>query len=296
MSVPTATKKPRRSIHDGASDCETKPIAPGSQGKANPSRIKLKRTSAHLYCIECSVDCPWKGRWSNALFWSWYRFMPTLPLNVAEPVTAVFGVMLYPADEDLTARDRWEALTLAPFVAQLRAQGGDLDDAFVNWILSHCGPHSIDQNDLAERWLGGSMTGELVKVLLWLTYNRPGDASWSKAVEWLEAAASKGFTRSAIYRRKKQFVRVAHLWSAYSLNGRKVGDLRTFLGLSEQIRVWGQMWRRRAQRAEPLFGSDMWLPPEGWKHPDPNWPDRIEIPRYDLPSLAARTPRWLRPR
>ncbi len=52
--------------------------------------------------------------------------MPALPLNVAEPVTAVFGVMLYPADEDLTARDRWEALTLAPFVAQLRAQGGDL--------------------------------------------------------------------------------------------------------------------------------------------------------------------------
>ncbi len=50
--------------------------------------------------------------------------MPPLPLNAAEPVTAVLGVMLYPADEDLAARDRWEALTLAPFAPKsgLRAE------------------------------------------------------------------------------------------------------------------------------------------------------------------------------
>jgi hypothetical protein len=48
--------------------------------------------------------------------------MPALPLNAAEPLTAVLGIMLYPADEDTAARDCWEALTL--MVGQLRAQGG----------------------------------------------------------------------------------------------------------------------------------------------------------------------------
>jgi hypothetical protein len=50
--------------------------------------------------------------------------MPALPLNAAEPLTAVLGIMLYPADEDTVARDCSEALTLAPMVGQLRAQGG----------------------------------------------------------------------------------------------------------------------------------------------------------------------------
>jgi hypothetical protein len=37
--------------------------------------------------------------------------MPTLSLHAAEPLTAVFGVMLYPADEDIAARDCWDGCT-----------------------------------------------------------------------------------------------------------------------------------------------------------------------------------------
>jgi hypothetical protein len=222
--------------------------------------------------------------------------MPALPLNAAEPVTAVLGVMLYPADEDIAARDCWEALTLAPVVAQLRTEHGNGDVRLLDWILAHCGPFSVGQEDLVERWRGGTMTGELVSVLLWLTANRPDLASWSKAAEWLEAMGKKGFTRSAIYQYKRRFVRVAHLWGAYSINARMIGDLQAFLALSEQIRSWGQSWRRDDRGARPLFGNDMWLPPEGWTHPDPDWPERIKIPHYDLPSLGARTPRWLLPK
>ncbi len=219
--------------------------------------------------------------------------MPPLPLNAAEPVTAVLGVMLYPADEDLAARDRWEALTLAPFAPQIRAQGGDIPADLVDWILTHCGPYSVDQNDLAYRWTSGTMTGEVVKVLLWLTAKRPDVASWSKATDWIAAFGPKGFSRSEIYRRRMRFRRVAHLWGAYCISGRRISDLQTFLGLSEQIRVWGQTWRSKARRAQPLFGNDLWVPPEEWQHPDPDWPEQIKIPHYDLPSLGARTPHWL---
>jgi hypothetical protein len=62
--------------------------------------------------------------------------MATLPLNAAEPVTAVLGVMLYPADDEVAARDRWQALTLALFVSRLRAQGGDIPPHLLDWILT----------------------------------------------------------------------------------------------------------------------------------------------------------------
>jgi hypothetical protein len=38
-------------IHGGALDCETKPIAPGSQGKANPSRIKTDFSALVLHDV-----------------------------------------------------------------------------------------------------------------------------------------------------------------------------------------------------------------------------------------------------
>jgi hypothetical protein len=221
--------------------------------------------------------------------------MPTLPLNAAEPVTAILGVMLYPADEDVAARDRWEARTLAPFVPQIRAQGGDIPAELVDWILTHCGRY-FDQNDLDERRTSGTMTGEVVKVLLWLTAKRPDVASWSKATDWIAAFGPKGFSRSEIYPRRMRFRRVAHLWGAYCISGRRIRDLQTFLGLSEQIRIWGQNWRRNEKKAQPLFGKDMWLPPEGWANPDPYWPEGIKVPHYDLLPLGARTPPWMLPK
>jgi hypothetical protein len=219
--------------------------------------------------------------------------MPTLPLNVAEPVTAVLGVMLYPADEDVAVRDCWEALTLAPIIAQLRVQGANVEDGLLDWTLAHCGLFSVDHKDLAERSAGGTMTGELVSVLHWLTFNLPDIASWSAATEWLEAMDKKGFTRTTIYKHRMRFRRVAHLWGAYSISRRRISDLKGFLGLSEQIRTWGQNWRRDDSKAEPLFVNDMWIPPKGWAHPDPEWPEHIKIPRYELPSLGARTPPWM---
>jgi hypothetical protein len=222
--------------------------------------------------------------------------MPALPLQAAEPVTAVLGIMLYPADEDVAARDSWEALTLARAVAQLRTRGVNVEDGLVDWILAHCGPFSVDQKELAERWTAGTMTGELVSVLIWLTANRPHLASWRRASNWLEAMGRKGAARTAVYGHRTRFVRVAHLWGAYSINGHNIHDLQAFVGLSEQIRAWGQMWRRKHHRAEPLFANDMWSPPEGWSHPDPDWPRCIKIPKFDLPCLGARTPRWLLPK
>jgi hypothetical protein len=219
--------------------------------------------------------------------------MPALPLHAGEPLTAVLGVMLYPADEDMAARDCWEALVLAPLVYELRRRGENVENNFLDWLLAHCRLPGIDQTDLRNRWSGGIMTGELISVLHWFTKNRPEIASWKNAIEWLEARNEKGFSRSAIYKHKKQFVRVLHLWGAYSLSGRKIRDLQTFLALSEQIRAWGQRWRRKDDKAEPLFGTDMWSPPATWKHPDPDWPELIKIPSYDLPSLGACTPHWL---
>jgi hypothetical protein len=169
--------------------------------------------------------------------------MPALPLNAAEPLTAVLGVMLYPADDDIAVRDCWEALTLARPVAQLQEQGANVEGALVKWILDHCSTFSVDQRDLAERWAGGTMIGELVSVLVWLTANRPHLASWSRAIEWLEALDQKGFSRTPIYGHKTRFMRVAHLWTAYCINRRKVDDLQVLLALSEQIRAWGQNWR-----------------------------------------------------
>jgi hypothetical protein len=219
--------------------------------------------------------------------------MPALPLHVAEPLTAVLGVMLYPADEDSATRDCWEALTLARPLGQLQKQRAEVDAGLVNWVLSHSGPYTIDQKDLGRRWANGSMTGELVKVLIWLTHRHPELASWNKASQWLEAMDQKGFTRSTIYDRKAQFLRVAHLWGAYSVNGQKMDDLQSFLALSEQIRIWGQSWRRKAHKSEPLLGHDMWIPPKWWKHPDPDWPDQIKIPAYELVPLGSLTPSWL---
>src|SRR5215472_14719782 len=110
--------------------------------------------------------------------------MPALPLNTAEPLTAVLGVMLYPADEDIAVRDCWEALTLSRMVGQQRTQGSIVENGLLDWILGHCGPFAVDQKDLARRRAWGTMTGELVTVLLWLTVNRPEIASWAKATEW----------------------------------------------------------------------------------------------------------------
>jgi hypothetical protein len=204
--------------------------------------------------------------------------------------------MLYPADDDIAVRDCCEALTLAPRVAQLRKQGVIVEDVLLDWILAHSRLFSVDQRDLAERWAGGTMIGELVSVLIWLTANRPLLASWKRAIEWLEALDQKGFSRTAIYGHKKRFMRVAHLWAAYCINRRKIHDLQAFLALSEQIRAWGQNWRRDDKKAEPLFGNDMWIAPEGWPHPDPDWPERIKIPHYELPPLGARTPPWMLPK
>jgi hypothetical protein len=36
--------------------------------------------------------------------------MPAIPLDAAEPLTAVFGVMLYPADSDFEAREPSDVL------------------------------------------------------------------------------------------------------------------------------------------------------------------------------------------
>lgn len=220
--------------------------------------------------------------------------MPVLPLHVAEPVTAVLGVMLYPADEDLQARDRWEAQVLGHLISKLREEGKDVENGLKDWVFARSGgPFALDQKGLRDRWLGGTMVGELVSVVHWFTRNSPEIASWETGIEWLEAMNVKGCTRSAIYKHKKRFVRVLHLWCAYSLSGRKIRDLQAFLALSEQIRAWGQRWCRKVDKAEPLFGTDMWSPPGNWKHPDPDWPELIKIPSYELPSLGARAPSWL---
>jgi hypothetical protein len=220
--------------------------------------------------------------------------MSALPLNAAEPLTAMFGVMLYPADADIEARNRFEALVLAPFLDKLHRQGQKIEDGLRNWVLANCGgPFALDQKDLRGRLAGGMMIGELVSVVHWFTRNRPEIASWETGVEWLEAMNVKGCTRSAIYKHRKRFVRVLHLWGAYSLSRRRIGDVQSFLALSEQIRAWGQRWRRKADKAKPLFGTDMWSPPPNWKHPDPDWPELIKIPYYELPSLGARAPKWL---
>jgi hypothetical protein len=125
--------------------------------------------------------------------------MPAIPLDAAEPLTAMFGVMLYPADADIEARDRFEALVLAPLIDKVRREGQNVGDELRDWVLAHCaGPFALDQKDLRDRLRGAMITGELVSVVHWLTRNRPEIASWETGMEWLEAMNVKGCTRSAI--------------------------------------------------------------------------------------------------
>jgi hypothetical protein len=220
--------------------------------------------------------------------------MPILPLDVAVPPIAVLGVMLFPSCDDEAKREAFEASMLAPVLGEYATEGGELSDTgeLLAWTLQRCGPHTVNRDDLADRWRGGTTIGELVKVMLWLTRRFPKDASWSKAVERLEAYAGRQpFSRTAIYGYKRRFGSVAHLWAAYCIRERQIGDLQRFLTLSEGLRIWGQRWRRPAAKAEPIFDSEMWRPADIWRPPAGCEPPAVDAPDFNFELRPPHAPR-----
>jgi hypothetical protein len=180
-----------------------------------------------------------------------------LPLQAYIPPIAVLGAMLFPQEEEEAERDGWEATNCAPILSTYRLQGGEVPAEMINWAIDHCGPRATDARDLRERWLGGTTVGELVKVMYWLTNEREDIASWEKAAEWLREfdRNTSSSSRRSVLSAKKRFSRVLHLWGAYCIRGRHMNDFHSFLAEAEFLRGWGCTWKRKAAKAEPLFGT-----------------------------------------
>jgi hypothetical protein len=196
--------------------------------------------------------------------------------------------MLFPQEEEEAERDGWEATISAPILKRYQKQGGEVPPEVINFLIDNIGPQATDARDLRERWLGGTTVGELVKVMLWLTNEREDVASWEKAAEWLWAYDhnTSSSSRRSVLSAKARFSRVLHLWGASCIRGRHLNDFESFLAEAEFLRGWGQTWKRKAAKAEPLFGADMWFAPGV---------EPVErLNYYELPQLGKSAPGWLR--
>jgi hypothetical protein len=110
----------------------------------------------------------------------------------------------------------------------------------------------------------------MFKILLVLAHTHPNLASWNNAIRYLECFAKeskeKG-THSDFWKARGRFLSVAHLWGAWSFRERRIldaKDFQTFLAQAENLREWGQTWRSRRAKSEPLLPSDVWRVPTGY--------------------------------
>jgi hypothetical protein len=226
--------------------------------------------------------------------------MPILPLDHPEQFLATFGVMLYPAMEgDDPRRARaYAAQALAEPIRRLHESGRSLSYDALARIAMDAGQRLTDFD---ERWWGGTATGEVFWILFLLSNLHRERASWNNAIKYTELV-SKGRnergSRSDFWQARGRFLTVAHLWTAWSIRGRRVygrADFQLFLTQAEDLRTWGQGWRPPRAKSEPLLPQGCWRVPENWKAPKP-WPDWPET-QYALdPKLVATLKPSGRPR
>jgi hypothetical protein len=240
--------------------------------------------------------------------------MPILPLDHPEPFAATLGVMLYPrTDEADAAKARaFASQWLATPLERFHAAGYRLAYEQLAQISESAGE---PLTDLAQRWWGGTATGELVKAYFALSCtdfdlgrtNRPL-ASWNNAVRVVELAASRARargSRTSFWEAKAYFQTVAHLWGAWSIREGKFeerpevrydgyAEFQSFLTEAEILRDWGQNLRLRREGATPALPAEVWRVPDDWRPlpRQPDWPETGRIPYLALPAdlLASLNP------
>src|SRR5258708_24723145 len=113
---------------------------------------------------------------------------------------------------------------------------------------------------LDQRGWGGTVMGELFKILFALANHNPEQASWeysARIVEKYATTAKVSGSRASIMAAKRYFLTVAHLWGAYSIRGRKLRErvdvhyhyadgFESFLTEAEILRKWRQDWKDAA--------------------------------------------------
>ena len=197
-----------------------------------------------------------------------------LPLDAPEPFAATLGVMLYPGtDESDQAKARaFAAQWLAEPLRRFHEAGHRLSYETLSSIVQDSG---MQLTDHAERWRGGTATGELFKALFLLAQDYPPLGSWENAIRIYEICATRAElsgSRSQLYEYLKCFRSVAHFWGAWSFReGRFDGrpgtgydgydDFQCFLTEAEILRDFGQVWRPPRANASPPLPQDVWRVP-----------------------------------
>jgi hypothetical protein len=230
--------------------------------------------------------------------------MPILPVDYPEPFAAVLGTMLYPNENEGAQRRAFAAHHLAEPIRRFEVAGGALP---YNDLLRIVKDGGARLDDLDQRWWGGTVMGELFKILFALANHDPERASWEHAariVEKYATTAKVSGSRTSIMEAKGCFVTVAHLWGAYCIRGRKLqekvdvhyryaDDFVSFLAEAEILRKWGQTWKADAANAKSPLPAETWAIPENWTPAPrkPGWPPTgmipdILLPRELLPPLG----------
>jgi hypothetical protein len=233
--------------------------------------------------------------------------MLILPLDHPEPFAATLGVMLYPGtdQEDQSKARSFTAHWLAEPLERFHNAGHQLSYDRLARIAMDAG---AVLTDLEGRWRGGTVTGELFKVLHILATNDPALASWENAHRIYDCAAGtrSGGSRTSLYKERSRFRSVAHLWGAWSIREGKFrgrpelgydgwDDFQSFLTEAEQLRKFGQEWSAARAKSSPPLPPEVWRVPSDWNPPErrPGWPDTGMIPDLKLPDdlmTAAKRP------
>jgi hypothetical protein len=223
--------------------------------------------------------------------------MPILPVDYPEPFVAVLGTMLYPNEDEGAQRRAFAAHYLAEPIRRLEVAGGLLSYDDLLRIVKDGGTRL---DDLDQRWWGGTVMGELFKVLFALATHNPERANWENSARIVEACAAKANvsgSRTSIMEAKRRFLSVAHLWGAYCIRGRKwqervdvnyslADDVESFLAEAEILRRWGQTWIVDAARGKSALPAEVWVLPENraLAPRKPGWPPTGMIPSIRLPN------------
>jgi hypothetical protein len=210
--------------------------------------------------------------------------MPILPLDHPQPLYATIGVMLYPATDELDPPKAraFAAHTFAKLIRHLDESGfPPTYEALLRVVLD-----AGETPDIAERWWGGSSVGEIFKILLILAETDARLTSWNNAIRYAKLIARRNGvkgSRGNLWEARRRFLRVAHLWGAWSFRERRFvrptsnwnSEFQLFLTQAEDLRAWGQTWQAPRAESMPLLPADVWRAPDGWKAPKawPDWPE-----------------------
>jgi len=237
--------------------------------------------------------------------------MPLLPLDHPEPFAATLGIMLYPgAGDDRRKARSFPTFWLAKPIRRLSEAGHGLSAHVMLRLLTDGGE---PLHDLADRWWGGTVTGELFKALWALYHTDAALASWNNAVRIAETTAARARvsgSRSGLWKARRRFHSVAHLWAAWVIREGRFethphlgydgcADFHSFLAEAEILRAWGQEWLPPRSKSEPLLPRDVWHTPAKWAPPARRrgWPETGKVPHLKLsPELLAGLQTAGRPR